>query len=95
MTMDRATITMARFLARNEVKAALRRKGHKLQHYSAKQITELGDEYLREHREAVMKEVLLRKWEGRFAPMRDKGSTKTAVRKPRGMGFFKALFVGE
>jgi hypothetical protein len=40
MTMDRGTIAMARFIARNEVKTEIRRRGHKLQHYSAKQITE-------------------------------------------------------
>ena len=95
MTMDRTTITLARFLARNAVKDEIRRKGLKLQHYSAKQITELGDEYLRDHLEAVMREVLMRKWEDRFEPMRDKGSGKTALRKPAGMGFFKALFGGE
>jgi hypothetical protein len=91
----RESIAMARYISRRAVETEITRKGEKLRHYSFKQIVQLGDEYLREHYDAVMREVLLRNWERRFEPMRDKGSAKTAVRKPHGMGFFRALFVGE
>ena len=69
-TMDRATIAMARSIAKNEVKDKIRREGHKLQHYSAKQLTELADDYFRDHREEIMKQALVWKWEREVVAVR-------------------------
>ena len=89
---DRATMAMARLIARRRVEEDIRRQGLKLHHFSFKQLMERADAYIAENRDQVMREVLLRKWEKRFEPMRDKGSVKTETRKPHGMGFFRALF---
>jgi hypothetical protein len=59
----RETIVMARYISRMAVKDEISRKGLKLREYSAKQITELGDEYLRDHRDVVMKQALAWTWE--------------------------------
>jgi hypothetical protein len=58
---DRETMAMARYISRSAVKDEIMRKGLKLREFSAKQITELGDEYLRSHAEKVMQEV--RTWQ--------------------------------
>jgi hypothetical protein len=54
---DRETMAMARYISRSAVKDEIMRKGLKLREFSAKAITELGDEYLRSHTEEVMREV--------------------------------------
>jgi hypothetical protein len=93
--MTKADIMLMRHIARRVVETKITRKGDKLRNYSAKDLIERADAYIREHREEVLHEVVMRNWERRFEPMRDKGSAKTALRKPRRMGFFRALFVGE
>jgi hypothetical protein len=93
--MTKADYMLARYISRRAVEREITRKGDKLRHYSAKDLIERADVYIREHRDEVMHEVVMRKWERRFEPMRDKGLAKTALRKPHRMGFFKALFVGE
>jgi hypothetical protein len=60
---DRGTMAMARFISRRAVEAELRRQGHKLSHYSAKDLTERADDYLREHTDEVMQQVRAREWE--------------------------------
>ena len=60
---DRETMAMARFISRRAVKDEINRKGLKLREFSAKQITELGDEYLHDHRDVVMKQALAWTWE--------------------------------
>ena len=59
---DRETMAMARYISRMAVKDEINRKGLKLREFSAKQITELGDEYLHDHRDVVMKQALTRTW---------------------------------
>ena len=88
---------MARYLARRAVENEIRRQGGKVSHYSAKELIERADDYIKAHREEIMREVVMRRWERWFKPMRleEKGSAKRAFRKSHGMGFFKALFVGE
>ena len=91
---DHKTMAMARYIARRAVEEEIRRKGGKVAHYSARELVDRADQYIAEHREEIEREVLLRRWERRFEPMRleEKGSVKTASRKPHGMGFFRALF---
>ena len=60
---DRETMAMARYISRMAVKDEINRKGLKLREFSAKQITELGDEYLHDHRDVVMKQALAWTWE--------------------------------
>jgi hypothetical protein len=93
--MTKADYPLMRYIARKAVETEITRKGDKLRNYSAKALIERADAYIREHREEVMHEVVMTKWERRFKPMREKGSAKTTLRKPHGMGFFKALFVGD
>src|SRR6516225_3039559 len=59
----RETMAMARYISRMAVKDEISRKGLKLREFSAKQITELGDEYLHDHRDVVMKQALAWRWE--------------------------------
>jgi hypothetical protein len=93
--MTKADIMFMRYIARKAVEDEIMRKGDKLRNYSAKALIQGADDYIREHWGEVMHEVVMHKWERRFEPMREKGSGKTALRKPQGMGFFRTLFVGE
>jgi hypothetical protein len=88
---------MARYLARRAVENEIRRQGGKVSHYSAKQLIERADKYVKEHSDEIMREVVMRRCERWLAPMRleEKGSAKMPSRKPHGMGFFRALFGGE
>jgi hypothetical protein len=61
---------MARYIARKAVEEQIRREARKVARYSAKQLIERADEYIEAHREAVMREVLMRKWMRWFEPMR-------------------------
>jgi|SRR6516165_6233297 hypothetical protein len=92
---DRMTIAMARFIARRAVEDKIRCQGGKVAHYSARELIERADTYIEAHRDQIMREVVMRRWERWFEKMREKGSAKVAFRKPHGMGFFKALFIGE
>jgi hypothetical protein len=67
---DRMTIAMARFIARRAGEDQIRRSGDKVSHYSVKELIERADDYIAAHREAVMREVVMRRWERWFEPMR-------------------------
>jgi hypothetical protein len=50
---DRAIIAYARFMARDEVRATIRRQGLKVHHFSARKITEEAEKYIRKHPEII------------------------------------------
>jgi hypothetical protein len=63
------TYAMARYIARRAVEEEIRREGGKVARYSAKQLIERADDYIEAHRDAVTREVLMRRWLRRFEPM--------------------------
>src|SRR5262245_3538019 len=91
---DQKTLAMARYIAKKEIVEEIRRQGGQVAHYAAKELIERADAFIREHRAEVVREVVMRRWERWFEPMRleEKGSAKMAFIKSHGMGFFKALF---
>jgi hypothetical protein len=58
---EHKTYAMARFLANKEVIEAIRRKEDKVAHYSAKELIDRADAYIKEHHAAIMREVAMRK----------------------------------
>jgi hypothetical protein len=60
--MTRTTQAAAWYVARRHVEEEIRRRGEKVSHYSAKQIYELAEEYLRDHKLSVMSEVVELEW---------------------------------
>ena len=58
--MTRADYMIMRHIARRAVEAEIMRKGDKLRNYSAKDLIERADAYIREHGEEVMHEVVMR-----------------------------------
>lgn len=55
-----ATHCLAALRARQMVKDAIRRRGEKVSHYSAREISERANVFLVEHREDLMPEALAR-----------------------------------
>jgi len=54
----RETYTIPRFIARRAVVQEIRRRGEKTRGYSAKALYEMADDYILDHVEDVMREVL-------------------------------------
>ena len=52
-----ATLIEARRLARAEVREHLKRQGRKVQHYSARDLTEMADHYFLHHREEILRKA--------------------------------------
>jgi hypothetical protein len=67
---DHKIVAMARYIARRAVEEEIRQRGGKVAHYSARALYELADDYIALHREAVMREVVMRRWERWLSPMR-------------------------
>ena len=88
---DRATLAMARYIAKKAVIEDIRRKGDKVANYSARALVERADAWIEKHRDEVMRELVMRRCE-RFEPMRDKGSAKVAFPKPRRTLISRVLF---
>ena len=62
MIGDRAIIARALHVARQRVKEAIRRRGGKVSECGFRDICELAEEYLRSHRDAVMRDVLVTRY---------------------------------
>ena len=90
--MQRSEIATARQIAKAKAVAKLRRQDKRPSQYSAKALIEMADDYLAAHRDEVMHELVMQRWMRTFEPMRDKGSSKAAVRKPHSTGLWRALF---
>jgi hypothetical protein len=59
---DLAVVTIARQVSRDRVRDQIRRRGDKVSEYGAKDISDLADRYLRDNREAVMRDVVAKLW---------------------------------
>jgi hypothetical protein len=67
---DRATLAMARYIAKKAVIEDIRRKGDKVANYSARALIERADDYIAAHGVEIMHELVMRRCERWFEPMR-------------------------
>ena len=72
--------TLARWIAKQQVITEIKRRGEKVREYSAKDLIEAADEYVRTHRAEIMREVVMRRWERRFR--RADIATSAQIEKP-------------
>jgi hypothetical protein len=57
---ERATMAMARYIAKHEVIEDIRRRGDKVAYNSARELNDRADDYIAAHREEIMREVVMR-----------------------------------
>ena len=77
----------ARRIAKQEVVDQIKRRGDKLRYYSHKQLTLMAEDYIAGHREEITREMVMRRAERWFKPMRLQS-------KPKPRRSFWALILG-
>ena len=76
MNTTAAINIIARYEARDVVKAALRAQGHKLRDYAPREITVLAQEYLAEHPEVFDQAAMIVRNHPKFRTLAERGVRK-------------------